>query len=99
MERNFNSGDFVLHFKHEMNFYDYPITKYLYIIKCIAINANNKSNCNQVVIYKNILTGNIYSRDYDEFISEVNHEQYPTIKQKYRFARCTALGKIINKGE
>lgn len=99
MERIFNRGEFVLHFKHETNFDNNPLTKYLYKILCVAINANNNSTGEMAVVYMNILTGKVYYRNYDEFISEVNHKQYPMVKQKYRFARCNALGKIINEGE
>lgn len=97
--REIDERNFYLHFKNEINKGE-PITKYLYIIKCIAINASdNIKEINKFVIYRNILTGKIYARDINEFMSFVDIKKYPNIKQKFRFAKCDALGNIINEGE
>lgn len=37
----------------------------------------------ELVIY--VHNGKIWARPYDMFISEVDHNKYPDIKQKYRF--------------
>ncbi len=97
--RKINNGDFYLHFKNELN-KEEPITKYLYIIKEIAINAsNNVKEVSNFVIYKNILTGKVYARDINEFMSFIDVKKYSNIKQKFRFAKCDALGNIIGGGE
>ncbi len=37
----------------------------------------------ELVIY--VHNGKIWARPYDMFISEVDHNKYPDVKQKYRF--------------
>ena len=99
--REINIGDFFIHFKHELkqvdeNGKEYPITLYLYTILNIAYNASdNVGNVKYFVIYKNILSGDVYARDIKEFLSLVDKEKYPEIKSKFRFTKCDALGNII----
>lgn len=48
--------------------------------------SNNDEECKKVVIYQ-ALYGDMlkWARPYDMFNSEVDHNKYPDIKQKYRF--------------
>ena len=99
--REINAGDFYIHFKHELKQVDedgkeYPITLYLYKILNIAYNASdNVGYVKYFVIYKNILSGDVYARDIEEFLSLVDKRKYPEIKSKFRFTKCDALGNII----
>lgn len=55
----------------------------LYLVTYIAIDSETNK---KVVIYRALYGENtLYVRDYDMFLSEVDHEKYPDIKQKYRF--------------
>ena len=38
-----------------------------------------------MVMYKCLKDGVLYVRPYNMFVSEVDHEKYPDIKQRYRF--------------
>ena len=52
----------------------------------IYIVAINSETDKKMVVYRALYGENtLYVRDYDMFLSEVAHEKYPDIKQKYRF--------------
>lgn len=81
--RILNSGDIVAHFKRET--VDSNTTKYLYRIITIATHTETGE---QLVIYEALYGSfGIYARPLDMFMSEVDHDKYPNIKQKYRFEK------------
>ena len=101
--RTVKPGYIMLHFKHELN-PDDPIAKYLYIIRNIARDSNvdywnEDTGEGYIVIYENRLTGIVWARSYQEFISEVDPNKYPDIAMKYRFSRTDVDGNIIGDGE
>ena len=79
-------GAIVRHFKRETVNPD--SMNYLY--KVLAV-AQNTDTGEKVVVYKalyKVVGCNVFSRNLTEFMSEVDHEKYPHIKQKYRFELC-----------
>ena len=85
-DRTFSHGDTVKHFKYEMlSDIEKDMNKYLYRIECTAIHSETKE---KMIVYQALYHPfEIYVRPLDMFVSEVDHEKYPDIKQKYRFEK------------
>lgn len=80
----------VQHFKRELVPNKETSSKYLYRVLSFATHTETKE---KLVIYQalyddpdnGIAMFDMFARPYDMFMSEVDHEKYPDIKQKYRF--------------
>ena len=91
MERKFKKGDIVQHFKRELltkEELDRDPNFYLFEIIGTARHSETKE---ELMIYKPLYpsectNGVDYAvRPLEMFVSEVDHQKYPNIKQKYRF--------------
>ena len=88
MTRNFKAGDVVKHFKRET--LEKATDKYLYLIIGESIHTETKE---KLMTYQSLYEDKdmevkkfqIFSRPYDMFMSKVDKEKYPDIKQEYRF--------------
>lgn len=57
----------------------------MYIVEDIATHSETGE---KMVVYRALYGANqLWARPYDLFISEVDHEKYPDVKQKYRFEK------------
>jgi len=54
------------------------------IVKVLMI-AKDSETCEEKVVYEHVKDGEKWVRDLNEFLSEVDHEKYPDVEQKYRF--------------
>lgn len=91
MERKFNKGDIVQHFKREkMTKEQLTEEPNLYLYEIIGIGRHTETK-EEFVIYKPLYVTEYTNgvdfavRPINMFISEVDHEKYPEISQKYRF--------------
>ena len=80
-ERAFRAGDIVRHFKRET--VDADSDRYLYMIVGEATHSETRE---RMMVYAALYgDGGLFVRPLDMFLSEVDHEKYPQIRQKYRF--------------
>lgn len=82
-ERDILVGDIVQHFKRE--WVSSETSEYLY--KVLAF-AQHTETGEKLVVYQAMYPPfKICARPYDMFMSEVDREKYPKIRQKYRFEK------------
>ena len=82
-ERDIFVGDIVQHFKRE--WVSSETSEYLY--KVLAF-AQHTETGEKLVVYQGMYPPfKICARPYDMFMSEVDREKYPKIRQKYRFEK------------
>ena len=80
-DRIFNSGDIVRHFKRET--VSPESDEYLYMI---VGEATHTETHERFMVYSALYgDGAMFVRPLEMFMSEVDREKYPEIKQKYRF--------------
>ena len=65
----------------------------MYKVLCIGYHSETQE---KMVVYRDIETDKVCIRPYDMFISDVDHEKYPDVKQKKRFELIT-FNKKRNK--
>ena len=96
--RKFEPFDIVKHFKREALAPHDP-SSLLYYYKIIGDGFYTETN-ELVIIYEALYWPyQKYVRPYDMFMSEVDKEKYPEIKQKYRFEKVEGkeLSEVICK--
>ena len=75
-------GTIVQHFKREMN-----SEGNMYLYEIIGV-AHHSETDEELMIYKALYGDKkLYARPLQLFLSEVDHEKYPDVKQKYRFEK------------
>lgn len=86
MNNPFHPGDIVQHFKREtLDPEAFAQNKYLYRIIGVATHSETGE---PMMVYEPLYDGQgLFVRPLEMFLSEVDHEKYPEIKQKYRFEK------------
>lgn len=86
MDSRFKPGDIVQHFKRELLGPEERETdKYLYEIIGVATHSETGE---PMMVYRPLYDDcGMYVRPFEMFLSEVDHEKYPDVRQKYRFEK------------
>ena len=65
-----------------------------YLVEEIAFDSETKE---KMVVYRRLYgDGTLWVRPLDMFLSEVDHNKYPDVKEKYRFTLVNIESKAIN---
>ena len=84
--RSFMPGDIVRHFKREL--VDEKTNEYLYEIIHVA---KHTETVEALMIYRALYEPfGVFARPLSMFMSDVDHNKYPDIRQKYRFEKYEA---------
>lgn len=78
-------SNIVKHFKHKESVDD-PLN---YIYEFLGIVTHSEDHDKKFITYRSLKDHRVWIRPYDMFMSEVDHEKYPDVKQKYRFESVT----------
>lgn len=76
MKRKLKKGSICLHFKGG---------KYRVLIPDAHWHEDSTLISSLMVVYESLKTHKVCVRPYDMFMSEVDHEKYPDVEQRYRF--------------
>lgn len=88
MSRDVTIGGIYKHFKRELCTKE-ELKNNMYLYKVQAV-AQHTETGEQLVIYQAMYEPyDVYARPKDMFLSEVDHEKYPNIKQKYRLEKVS----------
>lgn len=80
-QENIKKGDIYRHFKGKM----YQILDVVYDSE-----TNNNDEPKKIVVYQALYGEKLkWARPYEMFTSEVDHEKYPNVKQRYRFEKIS----------
>ena len=84
----FEKGDIVRHFKREMlSAEEMEREPNMYLYEIIG-QAEHTESGEQLMIYRPLYgEGNLYARPMEMFLSPVDKEKYPEVKQKLRFEK------------
>lgn len=89
----FHAGDIVQHFKRELVSSE-EMKAGMYLYEIIDTDTMHTETGERLVVYRSLYTSidengvlcnRVFARPYSMFCAEVDHEKYPSVKQKYRF--------------
>lgn len=94
MKERIKVGDIVRHFKWEtLNRREKMQQMYMYVVRGFATHTETGED---LVIYQALYGDEkMYARPKDMFMSEVDHDEYPYIEQKYRFEVTRERERIV----
>ena len=87
--RDLHEGDIVKHFKREtLTEEQLKKNPTMYMYDIISMNTKHTETGEELVIYKALYgDGQVYARPKEMFLSKVDKEKYPNIRQQYRLQK------------